>query len=160
VLRHGDDGEELQPQPGVARIGELVEQTRRAGLPVELAIEGEPVPLPAGIDLCAYRIVQEGLTNALKHAGPAHARVRLRYAPARLAVEVTDDGPGAVNGERSGDEGRGGAGDEPQARQTRGRGAGHGLIGMRERVALYGGRIEAGPRPEGGFGVHAELPLT
>jgi signal transduction histidine kinase len=138
VLRQGDDHDGLEPQPGVARIGELVEQVRRAGLPVELAVEGEPVELPAGLDLCAYRVVQEGLTNALKHAGPARARVRLRYAPARLAVEVSDDGPGVTNGD----------------------GAGHGLLGMRERVSLYGGSLAAGPRPEGGFAVKAELPLT
>jgi signal transduction histidine kinase len=140
VLRQGDDQEALEPQPGVARLGDLVEQVRRAGLAAELTVEGDPVELPAGIDLCAYRVVQEGLTNALKHAGPAHAHVRLRYAPARLAVEVTDDGPGV-----------------PQADGDR---AGHGLVGMRERVALYGGRIDAGPRPEGGFAVRAELPLT
>jgi signal transduction histidine kinase len=140
VLRHGDQSDELQPQPGVARIGELVEQTRRAGLPVELEVAGEPVGLPAGVDLCAYRVVQESLTNALKHAGPAHARVRLRYDRAALSIDVVDDGPGAATPD--------------------GDGAGHGLIGMRERVTLYGGRIEAGPRPEGGFAVHAELPLT
>src|SRR5689334_21361952 len=78
VLRRGDEHEELEPQPGVARIGELVEQTQRAGLPVSLDVEGEPVSLPGGVDLCVYRIVQEGLTNALKHAGPAHAHVKLR----------------------------------------------------------------------------------
>jgi signal transduction histidine kinase len=138
VLRRGDQHEELEPQPGVARLGELVEQTQRAGLAVSLDVEGDPVSLPGGVDLCVYRIVQEGLTNALKHAGPAHAQVRLRYGRGALDVEVTDDGPGATNGD----------------------GAGHGLIGMRERVALYGGRIETGPRPEGGFAVRAHLPLA
>jgi signal transduction histidine kinase len=151
VLRQGDDHDGLEPQPGVARVGELIEQVRRAGLAVELEIEGEPVELPAGIDLCAYRVVQEGLTNALKHAGPAHARVTLRYGRARLGVEIADDGPGAphANGDRSGDD-----------RAARGSGGGHGLVGMRERVALYRGSIDAGPRPEGGFAVRAELPLT
>jgi signal transduction histidine kinase len=140
MLRSRDDGEELEPQPSVDHIDVLVEQIERAGLPVALAVEGERVPLPAGVDLCAYRIVQEGLTNALKHAGPAHAEVVLRYAPRALDVEVRDDGRGAprVNGD----------------------GAGHGLIGMRERVALYGGRLEAGPRDGGGFEIHAHLPLA
>jgi signal transduction histidine kinase len=140
VLRRGDQHEELEPQPGVARLGELVEQTQRAGLAVSLDVEGEPVSLPGGVDLCVYRIVQESLTNALKHAGPAHARVKLRYGRGALDVEVSDDGPGAPH--------------------PNGDGAGHGLIGMRERVALYGGRLETGPRPEGGFAVHAHLPLT
>ncbi len=96
--------------------------------------------LPAGVDLCAYRIVQEGLTNALKHAGPAHAEVVLRYEPRTLDVEVRDDGrgPSAVIAD----------------------GSGHGLVGMRERVALYGGRLQAGARDGGGFAIHARLPLA
>jgi signal transduction histidine kinase len=140
VLRQGEPGDDLQPQPGVARLGELVEQVRRAGLPVELEVEGDAAPLPPGIDLCAYRIVQEGLTNALKHAGPAHARVTLHYGRGALDVEVCDDGAGTAH--------------------PNGEGGGHGLIGMRERVGLYGGQIEAGPRPGGGFAVRAHLPLT
>jgi signal transduction histidine kinase len=142
MLRRRDDGSELEPQPSVEHIDVLVEQIERAGLPVRLAVEGERVPLPAGVDLCAYRIVQEGLTNALKHAGPAHAEVVLRYAARALDVEVRDDGRGPVhvNGNREG--------------------AGHGLIGMRERVALYGGALETGARDGGGFAIHAHLPLA
>jgi signal transduction histidine kinase len=107
---------------------------------VKLTVEGERVVLPAGVDLCAYRIVQEALTNALKHAGPAHAEVLLRYGDKGLDIEVTDDGRGRA---------------EPN-----GDGAGHGLIGMRERVALYGGELRTGPRPGGGFEVHAHLPMA
>jgi signal transduction histidine kinase len=136
VLRRDGEPDDLEPQPGLEQLGTLVEHVRRAGLNVDLAVEGEPAPLPAGLDLCAYRIVQEGLTNALKHAGAgASVRVRVAYVPAALEIDVRDDGRGAeLNG------------------------AGHGLIGMRERVALYGGELEAGPRPDGGFGVHARLP--
>jgi signal transduction histidine kinase len=140
VLRRNGDGEGLEPQPSVEQIDVLVDQIERAGLPVALSVEGERAALPAGVDLCAYRIVQEGLTNALKHAGPAHAEVVLRYAPRALDVEVRDDGRGAtaVNGD----------------------GAGHGLIGMRERVVLYGGELTAGPREGGGFEIRAHLPLA
>jgi signal transduction histidine kinase len=140
MLRRKDDGSELEPQPSVEHIDVLVEQIERAGLPVKLAVEGERAPLPAGVDLCAYRIVQEGLTNALKHAGPAHAEVVLRYAPRALDVEVRDDGRGPA--------------------RANGDGAGHGLIGMRERVALYGGALETGARDGGGFAIHAHLPLA
>jgi signal transduction histidine kinase len=140
MLRSKDDAEELEPQPSVDHIDVLVEQVERAGLPVGLTVEGERMPLPAGVDLCAYRIVQEGLTNALKHAGPARAEVLLRYAPRTLDVEVRDDGRGAS--------------------QANGAGGGHGLIGMRERVALYGGELETGPRVGGGFEIRAHLPLT
>ena len=140
MLRSKDDGGELEPQPSVEHIDVLVEQIERAGLPVSLDVEGERTPLPAGVDLCAYRIVQEGLTNALKHAGPAHAEVVLRYAPRALDVEIRDDGRGdsQANGDR----------------------AGHGLIGMRERVALYGGSLQTGPRAGGGFEIRAHLPLA
>jgi signal transduction histidine kinase len=140
MLRQDGEHEALAPQPGLDQLDFLVEQIERAGLPVKLDIEGEPVPLPAGLDLCAYRIVQEGLTNALKHAGPAHAQVHLRYRPRALQVKVRDDGHGTA--------------------QPNGEGAGHGLIGMRERVALYGGRIETGPADGGGFEIRAELPLA
>jgi signal transduction histidine kinase len=139
MLRRGGEHEGLEPQPSVDQIDLLVEQIQRAGLPVELHIEGERAPLPAGVDLCAYRIVQEGLTNALKHAGPAHAEVLLRYAALGLDIEVRDDGHGLS--------------------EANGDGAGHGLIGMRERVALYGGSLETGPRKGGGFQIHAHLPL-
>lgn len=140
VLRRGDQREELEPQPGVDRIDALVERVERAGLPVKLQVKGERTPLPAGVDLCAYRVVQEGLTNALKHAGPASAEVMLRFAPQALDVSVRDDGrgPAAANGD----------------------GAGHGLIGMRERVALYGGELSAGPGDGGGFEIRAHLPLA
>jgi signal transduction histidine kinase len=140
VLRQNGQAEELEPQPTVDQVDFLVEQIERAGLPVTLKVEGERVPLPAGVDLCAYRIVQEALTNALKHAGPAHADVLLRYAPAGLDIEVRDDGRG--NGQPNGD------------------GSGQGLIGMRERVALYGGELKTGPRAGGGFEVRAHLPLA
>lgn len=111
---------------------------REAGLPVEVAVEGEPNDLPPGIDLSAYRIVQEALTNALKHAGPATARVTVRYGDGELELEVSDDGVGARNGG----------------------GAGQGLAGIRERVAVFGGRVEAGRKPEGGWAVRARLPYT
>jgi signal transduction histidine kinase len=140
MLRQDGEHEALAPQPSLDQLDFLVDQIERAGLPVKLEIEGERVPLPAGLDLCAYRIVQEGLTNALKHAGPAHAEVHLRYRPSKLEVEVRDDGRGP-----------------PQAN---GDGAGHGLIGMRERVALYGGQVHTGPAADGGFEIRADLPLA
>jgi signal transduction histidine kinase len=140
MLRRKGDHEELEPQPSVDQIDVLIEQVERAGLPVTLDIEGERVPLPAGVDLCAYRIVQEGLTNTLKHAGPARAEVRLRYASRALDIEVRDDGRGATH--------------------VNGDGSGHGLIGMRERVALYGGALETGPREGGGFEIRAHIPLA
>jgi signal transduction histidine kinase len=143
VLRRKDGHDDLQPQPGVERIGTLVEQIRRAGLPVRLDVEGERAELPPGVDLCAYRIVQEGLTNALKHAGPAHAEVLLRFAPGALDVQVRDDGQGAAPSNGNGDRG------------------GQGLVGMRERVALYGGRLRAGPRADtDGFEISAHLPIS
>jgi len=110
---------------------------RRAGLPVELSVQGRREPLPAGVELSAYRIIQEALTNTLKHAGPAHAGVTVRYGDASVEVEVVDDGQGP-----------------PPARPGTG---GKGLVGMQERVRLYGGRLDAGARPGGGFRVHAVL---
>lgn len=139
VLRRRGEREKLEPQPGIDQIGALAEQVERAGVPVTVSIEGERHPLPPGLDLCAYRIVQESLTNTLKHAGPARAEVRLRYAPHALDIDVRDDGRGAA--------------------APNGDGSGHGLVGMRERVVLYNGRLELGPVPGGGFAVHAELPL-
>jgi signal transduction histidine kinase len=138
VLRERSDDDTLAPQPGLASVEGLLDQARGAGLDVELTTEGTPHPLPPGLDLAAYRIVQEGLTNVVKHAGPAHARVLLRYGRDDLEIVVCDDGRG-VNGSNG----------EP----------GHGLVGMRERVALYGGALDAGALAGGGFRVRAHLPL-
>ena len=135
-----DDDDPLTPQPGLGDLARLVRQVRDAGLPVELRVEGEPRELPVGLELSAYRIVQEALTNALKHAGDARATVRVRYTDDSLELEVVDDGVGAHA--------------EPAG------GGGHGLVGMRERVALYGGRFEAGRRPAGGFTVRVLLPIA
>ena len=140
VLRE-DGGEEYAPQPDVAAIPALVEDVRASGLDVDLLVEGAPRELPAGPQLAAYRIVQESLTNVLKHAGPARrAWVRLHWRPDALELSVLDDGRGASAGIAASD------------------GAGQGLVGMRERARLHGGRLDAGPRPGGGFGVHAVLP--
>jgi signal transduction histidine kinase len=139
ILRPEQSEASLVPQPGLARIDDLLTRTRRGGLPVELAVAGEPRALPPGVDLTAYRIVQEALTNAHKHAGPARAHVFLRYGIEALELEVTDDGQVAPNG---------------------GDGVGHGLVGMRERVALYDGTFEAGPSAEGGYVVRARLPVA
>jgi signal transduction histidine kinase len=137
VLRRQEDGDDLAPQPSLGQLPDLVAHMRRAGLPVELTIEGPARPLPAGVELSAYRIVQEALTNTLKHAGPAHTGVVVRYRDQGVEVEVVDDGQGP----------RGGNG-QP---------GGKGLLGMRERVTVHGGRLEAGPRADGGFRVHAVL---
>jgi signal transduction histidine kinase len=135
-----EDGEdELSPQPGLDDLPHLAAQVREAGLPVELAVEGDKRPLPVGIELSAYRIVQEALTNALQHAGNATASVRVRYGDDTLELEIIDDGPGSV---------------PPIAT-----GGGHGLTGMRERVALYGGRIDTGHKASGGFRVLVLLPV-
>ena len=133
-----DAPDSLSPQPGLDDVPALVTQIREAGLPVELSVEGERRALPAGIELSAYRIVQEALTNTLKHAGGAHAEVHVRYGSDSLELEIVDDGPGGP---------------------ARASGGGHGLVGMRERVALYGGRLDAGRRAEGGFAVHVLLPV-
>jgi signal transduction histidine kinase len=138
VLRASGDDATLTPQPGLEHLDRLLEQVRRAGLDVDLEVTGEPVTLPTGLGLSAYRILQESLTNALKHGDRTGAQVRLRYLPDELELEIVD-GSGTVAGERNG---------------------GHGLVGMRERVAVYGGEIEAGPRDEGGYRVHARLPLS
>jgi signal transduction histidine kinase len=136
VLRRQDDGDDLAPQPSLQGLGELVEHMGRAGLPVELTITGQQGPLPAGVELSAYRIIQEALTNTLKHAGPAQAGVTVRYGNGSVELEVVDDGRG------------------PQPARP---GTGKGLVGMQERVRLYGGRLEAGARRGGGFRVHAVL---
>ena len=137
-MLRGDGEEPLAPQPGLADLERLVRQVREAGLPVDLQIDGERRELPVGLDLSAYRIVQEALTNALKHAGQARAAVTVRYHDDSLELEVVDDGVGAPTRVASG---------------------GHGLVGMRERVALYGGRFEAGRRASGGFTVRVLLPI-
>jgi len=136
ILRRDEREPALRPQPGVADLEELVAQAGHAGLPVELVIEGTPMLLPAGLDLAVYRIVQEALTNTRKHAGPARASVAVRYGPDALDLQIIDDGRAGANGA-----------------------GGHGLIGMRERVALYGGRLDTGPGPDGGFTIHAHLPV-
>jgi len=138
LLRESDAELALAPQPTLSRLEDLVGQVREAGLPVEVAVEGEPRELPPGVDLSAYRIVQEALTNALKHAGPATARVTVRYGDGELDLEISDDGVGAGNGG----------------------GAGQGLAGIRERVAVFGGDVETGQRPEGGYAVRARLPYA
>ncbi len=135
VVRDGGAG--YAPQPSLERLDELVDQVRAAGLRLSVTIEGEPRPLPAGLDLAAYRVVQEALTNTLKHARARSAEIRLRFGPDCLDVDVRDDGAGAANGD----------------------GGGSGLIGMRERVAVYGGKLTAAPSPGGGFAVSASFPL-
>ncbi|WP_042426883.1 sensor histidine kinase [Streptacidiphilus anmyonensis] len=145
LLRSEESTGEYVPQPGVEQLPDLLEQVRSAGLPVEFLVEGDPRPLPRGVELTAYRIVQEALTNARKHGGPAaSATVRIRFQDSDLAMVIEDDGRGAsaelVH-----------AGGED--------GYGHGLIGMRERVGMVGGSLDAGPRAGGGFRIEAVLPL-
>jgi signal transduction histidine kinase len=134
VMHHG---EERGPQPTLRRLDALVERTRAAGLPVSLTVEGEPRSLPAGMDLAAYRVVQEALTNAIKHAGAAPTEVTVRWQPSHLELQIVDTGAPVANGS----------------------GGGHGLVGMEERVRLYDGELRAGRRPGGGFEVVARLPL-
>ena len=138
AMRSNDDGLELTPQPGLANLDPLLDEIRRAGLAVDLHVDGEPVPLPHAIDLSAYRIVQEGLTNALKHAHASHADVVVRYRAGELEIGVTDDGRG------------------PSATD----GLGHGLVGIRERVKLYGGHMHAGAANGRGFVLSARLPVS
>jgi signal transduction histidine kinase len=137
AMRRDGDGVELGPQPGLDGLDALLEDVGRAGLPVRLRVDGDRFPLPRAIDLSAYRIVQEGLTNALKHARASHADVTVRYRPDELEVEVVDDGAGPATSD----------------------GLGHGLIGIRERVKIYGGEMTAGTAPAGGFVLSARLPL-
>jgi signal transduction histidine kinase len=144
VLRQDSDPQaSLTPVPGLANLDRLLAEVGKAGLAVRVRVEGTPLQLPAGVDLSAYRIVQEALTNVAKHAGSAHAQVTIGYRDQDVTVEITDDGRGVVT--PVGD-GRGGTG--------------HGLIGMRERVAAFNGQLEVGPRPGGGFRVAARLPLA
>ncbi|MFE5590492.1 sensor histidine kinase [Streptomyces sp. NPDC056549] len=128
----------LAPQPGLGRLTELTDRVRSSGVPVEVAVRGVPVVLPAGVDLAAYRVVQEALTNAVKHAAGARVSVTVEYGTDRLRVEVSDTG-----GRRL---------------RTAERGGGHGLLGLRERLAVYGGTLDAGSRPHGGYRVRAVIP--
>jgi signal transduction histidine kinase len=147
VVRQEEAGAERAPTPGLTQLPELRDRLAGAGLPVDVEVTGEPRPLPVAVDLAAYRVVQESLTNVLRHAGRATAAVRVGYAPTEVSVEVTDTGRGAATAGPDG--GRSGAGP----------GGGHGLAGMRERVTALGGTFTAGPGPGGGFRVYATLPL-
>ena len=144
ILRATDEASEsLSPQPDLSHVENLAAQVTHAGVPVNVTVEGTPAALPPSVDLTAYRIVQEALTNVLKHAGPARASVTIRHAPDCLELDITDDGQGVpvdagIDSDRVG---------------------GRGLIGMRERVAVFGGELTAGRLPGGGFRVHARLPL-
>jgi signal transduction histidine kinase len=140
-LRRSGEADQLGPQPGLAQLQDLVAQVARGELTVDLSVEGDPRPLPPMLDVSAYRIIQEALTNSLKHSGGAAAAVRVRYLPASLELEVLDDGRA---GSRRHADGVGG----------------QGLIGMRERASLHGGRLSVGPRPGGGFTVRASFPLN
>src|SRR3954469_902568 len=138
AMRHDDEELDLLPHPGLDSLDSLVDDVRAAGLPVRLQISGEPVPLAPGLDLSAYRILQEGLTNALKHARASQAEVEVHYAATELRLEVRDDGPG---------------------RPSTDAGVGHGLVGIRERVRIFGGGMTAGVSRAGGFVLRAQLPL-
>lgn len=142
VLGDGERMRELAPQPGIDDLGELIARTRAAGLPASMSVVGQPVDVPPGLSLCAYRVVQEALTNTLRHAGVARAEVLVRWGEDVLELEVADDGPGL-----------------PTEAVGMG-GGGHGIIGMRERAALHGGQVESGPAPGGGFSVRALIPLA
>jgi signal transduction histidine kinase len=137
AMRRDEDDLALGPQPGLDNVDGLLAEVGRAGLPAELHVEGEPFPLPRALDLSAYRIIQEGLTNALKHASASRAEVTLRYAADELQIEVRDDGGGVVSVD----------------------GLGHGLVGIRERVTIYGGEMTAGTADEGGFVLATRLPV-
>ncbi|TVT47090.1 sensor histidine kinase, partial [Amycolatopsis rhizosphaerae] len=142
----GEDEEDLTPQPGLGRLSPLIDRIAFAGLPVEVRISGEPRPLPSGVDLTAYRIVQEALTNALKHGDGAQAEVTVRYGERHLRIEVTNTGPSVLSGGRPGP--RGAPGD------------GRGLLGLRQRVAVFGGDLDARRRLGGGYRVRARIPLA
>jgi len=137
AMRHEGEEAELVPQPGLDGLDALLDEIGRAGLPVELHVDGQPFPLPRGIDLSAYRIVQEGLTNALKHAHASDADVIVRYRPDELEIQVRDNGDGTATSD----------------------GLGHGLVGVRERVKIYGGEMSAGKSTDGGFVLSTRLPI-
>jgi len=136
MLRDDDEERSRAPQPSLERLDALAEEMRASGMPVELEIEGEANGIPPGVDVSGYRIVQEALTNVLRHAGPAIARVGVRFSPDAVEIDVVDDGRGGPSSP----------------------GSGNGLLGIRERVAVVGGEIDAGPLPDGGFAVRARLP--
>ncbi len=136
ILREDDNTPALAPQPGLTDLPALAESVRHAGLAVEVTVQGQPRPLPTGVDLTAYRIVQEALTNTLKHAGPTRANVVVHYDRDAVVLDISDDGRAPTSTD----------------------GSGHGLTGMQERVNLYGGELHAGPGPDGGFAVNARLP--
>jgi signal transduction histidine kinase len=138
MLRRGDEELVLAPQPSLRELDRLVEQMRAAGLPVKLTVEGQPRDLPPGVELSAFRIVQEALTNSLRHAGPARAHVVVRYGESVLELLIADDGAGVPA-----------PGSDP----------GYGLIGMRERVSVYGGELQAGRQSGGGYALRVRLPL-
>ncbi|HZE29066.1 MAG TPA: sensor histidine kinase [Gaiellaceae bacterium] len=138
AMRSDGEEAELLPQPGLDGLGPLLDEVGRAGLPVELHVEGDACPLPRAIELSAYRIVQEGLTNALKHARATRADVTMRYEPSALQLEIRDDGLGNTTSD----------------------GLGHGLVGIRERVKIYGGQMSAGVANGGGFVLTTRLPLA
>jgi signal transduction histidine kinase len=138
AMRNDGDEVELGPQPGLDGLDSLLAEIGRAGLPVELHVDGEPFPLPRGIDLSAYRIVQEGLTNALKHSRASRADVTVSYQPHGLELEVRDNGLGSSTSD----------------------GLGHGLVGIRERVKIYGGEMTAQTEPGGGFVLSTRLPIV
>ncbi|EST20076.1 sensor histidine kinase [Streptomyces roseochromogenus] len=143
----------LTPQPGLDRLGPLVDRISFAGLPVEVRISGEPRPLPQGIDVTAYRIIQEALTNVLRHGDGGKAEVTVRYADHALRVEVLNTGPSALTGTAP-------AAPKPRAApRSPAAGTGRGLLGLRERVAVYGGDLDARRRLGGGYRVRARIPL-
>jgi signal transduction histidine kinase len=149
LLRAPEHSAESRPQPSLAELDELVAGFRDAGLPVQLELTGEPQPLPGGVELSVYRIVQEALTNVLKHSHPTRVTVTLAFRGSRLELEVVDDGTTAARG----------AAAERSVNERAARGGGHGLVGMRERVAVLGGELETGRRVGGGFLVAARLPV-
>jgi signal transduction histidine kinase len=140
VLRHDAEPHALSPQPGLHQLDELLEEVRRNGLPVTLSVAGAPATLPPAIDLSAYRIVQEALTNVIKHEGAVPTTVVVRHRPSDLEIEVTNEGPTRDH--------------------TPATGHGHGIVGMRERVTLFGGELDTHYRPDGGFAVVARIPLS
>nr|WTB29730.1 histidine kinase [Streptomyces sp. NBC_00830] len=156
--QNGDDepyGMDLSPQPSLSRLSPLIDRIAFAGLPVEMRISGEPRPLPTGIDVTAYRIIQEALTNALKYGDGAKAEVTVRYADHYLRVEVLNSGPSILSGSQP-------AGSQPAGREPvpgQADGTGRGLLGLRERVAVYGGDLDARRRLGGGYRVRARIPL-
>jgi signal transduction histidine kinase len=144
ILRDSAASEPVR-NPSLTRAEDLIAEVRAAGLPVELAVQGDVGRLPAAVDVSAYRILQEALANVLRHAGPVPTRVAVHHGDDRLSLRIDNDAPPPGQGERP-----------PAARGP----GGHGLVGMRERVSVYGGSLTVGPKPDGGFGVHAAFPIV